>query len=71
MGLYYLDEDGDHFSAVTIGEGLYEAIGSTALDLTLNYDRSQETTSYAAFFNTTWHIERGYSYQPRGALYLR
>ncbi len=56
VGLYYLYEDGDHFSAVTIGEGLYEAIGSTALDLTLNYDRSQETTSYAAFFNTTWHM---------------
>ena len=56
VGLYYLYEDGDHFSSVTVGEGLYEAIGSVPLDLTLDYDRSQETTSYAAFFNTTWHM---------------
>ena len=25
-------------------------------DLTLDYDRTQKTTSYAAFFSTTWHI---------------
>ena len=56
VGLYYLHEDGDHFSSVTTGDGLYEAIGSVPLDLTLDYDRSQETTSYAAFFNTTWHM---------------
>ncbi len=56
VGLYYLYEDGDHFSSVTVGEGLFEAIGSLPLDLTLDYDRSQETTSYAAFFNTTWHM---------------
>lgn len=55
-GVYYMYEDGDHSSQVTIGEGIFEATGAVGLDLTLNYDRSQETTSYAAFFNTTWHI---------------
>lgn len=54
-GLYYLKEDGDHISEVTVGRGLYEAIGVAPLDLTLFYDRTQETTSYAAFFNATWH----------------
>lgn len=56
VGAYYLNEDGDHISDVTIGGGLFEAIGALPLDLTLSYDRTQETTSYAAFFNTTWHM---------------
>ncbi|GAB5453172.1 MAG: TonB-dependent receptor [Halioglobus sp.] len=56
VGVYYLNEDGDHASDVTVGAGLFEAIGVQPLDLTLTYDRAQETTSYAAFFNTTWHI---------------
>lgn len=55
-GLYYLYEDGDHASDVTVGRGLYEAIGVLPLDLVLFYDRTQETTSWAAFFNTTWHL---------------
>lgn len=55
-GLYYLYEAGDHFSDVTVGNGLFEATGVALLDLTLDYDRTQKTTSYAAFFNTTWHI---------------
>ncbi len=56
VGVYYLNEDGDHASNVTVGDGLFEAIGVQPLDLTLTYDRTQETTSYAAFFNTTWHM---------------
>lgn len=55
-GLYYLYEDGEHTSNVNVATGLYEAIGVVPLDLTLWYDRTQDTTSYAAFFNTTWHI---------------
>lgn len=56
VGAYYLNEDGDHVSNVTVGDGLFEAIGVVPLDFTLFYDRTQETTSYAAFFNTTWHM---------------
>ncbi|MCY4426110.1 MAG: TonB-dependent receptor [Halieaceae bacterium] len=73
VGLYYLNEDGEHGSTVTIAGGLYEALAAlplfvttptgvplaflaVPLDLTLFYDRAQETTSYAAFFNTTWHL---------------
>ncbi len=56
IGAYYLVEDGRHVSDVTIGGGLFEAIGVPPLDLTLSYDREQETTSYAAFFNVTWHM---------------
>lgn len=56
LGLYYLEEDGDHFSAVTIGDGLFAVLPVPALDLTLDYFRSQKTTSYAAFFNVTWHM---------------
>jgi iron complex outermembrane receptor protein len=72
VGLYYMNEDGDHLSDVTVASGLYEALSAlpdsvilngvparflaVPLDLTLRYDRSQETTSYAAFFNTTWHM---------------
>lgn len=56
IGAYYLYEDGDHFSDVTVGGGLFEAIGVVPLDFTLRYDRTQETTSYAAFFNVTWHM---------------
>lgn len=59
VGAYYLNEDGEHFSDVTIGDGLFEAIGAAALDLTLSYDREQETTSYAFFLNTTWHLSEG------------
>ena len=55
-GIYYLEEDGDHISDLTVGGGLFEANGSVPLDLTLSYDRTQKTTSYAAFFNTTWHM---------------
>ena len=29
---------------------------AAGFDLTLHYDRNQKTTSYAAFFNTTWHL---------------
>ncbi|MFK7976420.1 MAG: TonB-dependent receptor [Halioglobus sp.] len=57
VGAYYLKEDGDHLSDVTIGGGLFEAIGVLPLDFTLRYDRTQETTSYAAFFNATWHLQ--------------
>ena len=73
VGAYYLNEDGDHESNVTVADGLYEALAglpdfvtlpdgtpikflAVPFDLTLSYDRSQETTSYAAFFNTTWHM---------------
>lgn len=55
-GIYYLEEDGEHVSDVTVGDGLFEATGVIPLDLTLSYDRSQEATSYAVFFNTTWHM---------------
>lgn len=55
-GVYFLREDGDHISDVTVGGGLYEALGVVPLDLTLSYDRTQETISYAAFFNATWHV---------------
>lgn len=56
VGAYYLVEDGEHLSDVTIGDGFFEATGALPLDLTLSYDRTQETTSYALFFNTTWHM---------------
>ncbi|MDX1735441.1 MAG: TonB-dependent receptor [Halioglobus sp.] len=56
VGAYYLREDGDHFSEVTVGAGLWEAIGVLPLDITLSYDRTQEATAWAAFFNSTWHI---------------
>ncbi len=56
VGAYYLNEEGDHISDVTVGGGLFEAIGVVPLDLTLSYDRTQESKSYAAFFNTTWHM---------------
>ena len=56
VGAYYLKEDGDHYSDVTIGAGLWEANGFLPLDLTLTYDRTQEATAWAAFFNTTWHM---------------
>lgn len=73
VGVYYLKEDGDHTSNVTVAGGLYEALAglpdfvtlpdgtpirflAVPFDLTLSYDRSQETTSYAAFFHTTWHM---------------
>jgi len=73
VGGYYFTEDADHYTAVTVAGGLYEALSSLpsvvttpdgipfnllapALDLTLDYDRNQKTTSYAAFFSTTWHI---------------
>ncbi|MEM1110688.1 MAG: TonB-dependent receptor [Pseudomonadota bacterium] len=69
VGLYYLKEDGDHFSNVTVADGLYDALAggplppgsppdpiATPLDLTLTYDRTQKTTSYAAFFHSTWHM---------------
>lgn len=56
VGAYYLKEDGDHLSDVTIGGGLFEATGVVPLDFTLRYDRTQETTSYAAFFNATYHL---------------
>ncbi len=58
VGAYYLKEDGDHFSEVTVGAGLWEALGVVPLDLTLSYDRTQEATAWAAFFNTTWHMTR-------------
>ncbi len=73
VGAYYLNEDGDHISDVTVADGLYDALAglpdfvtlpdgtplkflAVPFDVTLSYDRSQETTSYAAFFNTTWHM---------------
>ncbi len=73
VGAYYLKEDADHYSGVTVAEGLFEALSvlpdtittpdgiplrflAVPLDLTLDYDRTQDTTSYAAFFTTTWHI---------------
>ena len=56
VGAYFLKEDGDHASSVTIGAGLFEVLPVLPLDLTLFYDRTQETTSYAAFFNGTWHM---------------
>lgn len=58
VGAYYLNEDGDHISDTTIGGGLFEAIGVAPLDFTLHYDRTQETNSYAAFFNATWHMNQ-------------
>lgn len=73
VGAYYFTEDADHYTGVTVADGLYEALVilpdlvttpdetafnllAPALDLTLDYDRNQETTSYAAFFSTTWHL---------------
>jgi len=56
VGAYYLKEDGDHFSEVTVGAGLFEATGVVPLDITLSYDRTQKATAWAAFFNTTWHM---------------
>jgi iron complex outermembrane receptor protein len=73
VGLYYFVEEADHYTGVTVAEGLYEVLSSlppevttpdgvpfsflaVPLDLTLDYERSQETTSYAAFFSTTWHM---------------
>ncbi|MEZ5570897.1 MAG: TonB-dependent receptor [Halioglobus sp.] len=55
VGAYYLKEDGKTTADVTVAGGLYEALGSIPLDLTLSYDTTQDTTSYAAFFYTTWH----------------
>jgi len=55
VGLYYLKEDGKTKARVTVAEGLYEATGAVPLDLTLSYDTTQDTTSYAAFFYTTWY----------------
>ncbi len=55
VGLYYFREDGKTQAHVTVADGLYEAIGVAALDFTLDYDTTQDTTSYAAFFYTTWH----------------
>tara|TARA_R110002072_G_scaffold120994_2_gene254424 strand:- start:107 stop:2413 length:2307 start_codon:yes stop_codon:yes gene_type:complete len=56
VGAYYFREDGKSTANVTVAEGLYEAIGAVLLDFTLDYDTSQDTTSYATFFYTTWHI---------------
>jgi iron complex outermembrane receptor protein len=55
VGAYYFREDGKTTADVTVAGGLYEAIGSVPLDFTLSYDTTQDTTSYAAFFYTTWH----------------
>ncbi len=55
VGLYYLREDGKSQANVSVASGLYEATGAPGLDLALSYDTSQDTTSYAAFFYTTWH----------------
>tara|TARA_R110002049_G_scaffold31098_8_gene105847 strand:+ start:1288 stop:3549 length:2262 start_codon:yes stop_codon:yes gene_type:complete len=55
VGAYYFREDGKSQAHVTVGGGLYEAIGVVPLDFTLSYDTKQDTTSYAAFFYTTWH----------------
>ena len=42
--------------SVTTPDGIPLNLLATPLDLTLDYDRNQETTSYAVFFSTTWHI---------------
>ncbi len=42
--------------AVTTPDGIPLKFLAAPLDLTLDYDRNQETTSYAAFFSTTWHF---------------
>jgi iron complex outermembrane receptor protein len=72
-GAYYFNEDADHYTGVTVAEGLYEALSALpdvvtppdgiplnllapALDLTLDYDRTQKTESYAAFFSSTYHL---------------
>jgi iron complex outermembrane receptor protein len=55
VGVYYLEEDGKTTADVTVAEGLFEAIGAAALDFTLDYDTTQDTTSYATFVYTTWH----------------
>lgn len=55
VGIYYFKEDGKTTADVTVAGGLFEAIGSVPLDFTLSYDTTQDTTSYAAFFYTTWH----------------
>jgi iron complex outermembrane recepter protein len=41
---------------VTTPDGVPLRFLAVPLDLTLHYDRTQKTTSYAAFFNTTWHM---------------
>ena len=55
VGIYYLREDGKSKADVNVASGLYEATGAVALDLGLDYDTTQDTTSYAAFFYTTWY----------------
>jgi len=73
VGAYYSKEDADHYSGVTVADGLYQVLSSlplsvttpdgipfaflaAPLDLTLDYDRTQETESFAAFFNLTYPL---------------
>lgn len=44
--------------SVTTPDGIPLMFLAVPLDLTLDYDRNQETTSYAAFFSTTWHMSQ-------------
>ena len=44
--------------SVTTPEGVPLAFLAVPLDLTLHYERNQKTTSYAAFFNVTWHMSQ-------------
>ena len=55
VGAYYFEEDGKSKARVSVAEGLYQALGVAALDISQSFDYTQDTTSYAAFFYTTWH----------------
>lgn len=55
VGVYYFKEDGKTTADVTVAGGLFEVDQREGLDFTLSYDTTQDTTSYAAFFYTTWH----------------
>lgn len=72
-GLYYLNEDADHLTDVTVASGLFEALSglplevalpdgtplaflAVPLDLTLHYNRNQETTSYAAYVHAIYSL---------------
>lgn len=66
-GLYYFTEDTQDDTTLIVAEGLYDALTALpspllfageniALDLNVDFDNHQESTSYAAFFHTTYRI---------------
>lgn len=72
-GLYYLAEDANQVTNLTVAGGLYEALVdlplsvttpdgipfrflAVPLDLSYDYDRTQEATSYAAYFHGIYSL---------------